>query len=451
VSQPARIGPPPTCYATSGDASIAYQVIGDAPVDVVLSLGYATHLDLQWESPLHAAFFDRISSFARLILFDKRGMGLSDPVGEVPTLEQRVDDVRAVMDAVGSDRAALFGQSEGGPMSVLFAATHPERVSALVLYGAMSRTTEAPDYPWASPAAALRESAAAFIAPYWGRDAEAMVELFAPSLVGTPGVAEFNARVERSAASPAMVQQVFEMYLDIDVRAILPTIRVPTLVLHRHGDRVVNRRAGRELASQIPGARYVELDGIDHVPWAGDADAILGEVEEFLTGERSTSDVDRVLATVMFTDIVGSTERAAELGDARWREVLETYQAAVERQLTRFRGHQVKTLGDGCLATFDGPARAIRCGHAITEVARASGLEVRIGVHTGEVELMGDDVGGIAVHIAARVGALAAAGEVLVSSTVRDLVAGSGIPFEDRGSRSLKGITDEWRLFAARA
>src|SRR6185436_1621876 len=283
-------------------------------------------------------FFERISSFSRLIIFDKRGTGLSDPVAEVPTLEERVDDVRAVMDAAGSERAVLFGISEGGPMSVLFAATHPDRVTALVLYGAMGRTTEAPDYPWASPADALRESAAEFIAPYWGRDAEVMVELFAPSLVGTPGVAEFNARLERSAASPAMVQQVFEMYLDIDVRAILPTIRVPTLVLHRRGDRVVNRRAGRELASQVPGARYVELEGIDHVPWAGDSEAILGEVEEFLTGARSMPDAERVLATVMFTDIVGSTQRAAELGDARWRDVLGSYQAAVERQVTRFRG-----------------------------------------------------------------------------------------------------------------
>jgi class 3 adenylate cyclase len=449
VSSQARIGPPPTHYATSGDVSIAYQVVGEAPLDLVLSLGYATHLDLQWESPLNAAFFDRLSSFARLILFDKRGMGLSDPVSEVPTLEQRVDDVRAVMDAAGSERAALFGVSEGGPMSVLFAATHPERATALVLHGAMGRTTEAPDYPWAAPADALLESAAEFLAPYWGRDAQGMVELFAPSLAGIPGVAEFTARLERSAASPAMVQKIFEMYLDIDVRAILPTIRVPTLVLHRHGDRVVNRRAGRELASQIPGARYVELDGIDHLPWAGDTEPVLGEIEEFLTGARSTPEADRVLATVMFTDIVGSTQRATELGDARWRDVLATYQAAVERQLARFRGRQVKTLGDGCLATFDGPARAIRCGHAITEVARSSGLEVRIGVHTGEVELIGDDVGGIAVHIAARVSELADAGEVLVSSTVRDLVAGSGIPFEDRGSRSLKGIADEWRLFAA--
>jgi pimeloyl-ACP methyl ester carboxylesterase len=440
---------PPTQYARSGDASVAYQVVGDGPIDLVLVLGFATHLEMQWEWPAFARFFERILSFSRLIVFDKRGTGLSDPVTEAPTLEQRVDDVRAVMDAAGSERAALFGISEGGPMSVLFAATHPERVTALVLYGAMGRTTEAPDYPWASPADALRESAAEFIAPSWGRDAEGMVELFAPSFGDDPEAVEFTARMERSAASPAMVQQIFEMFLDIDVRAILPTIRVPTLVLHRRGDRVVNRRAGEALAAQIPGARYVELSGIDHLPWAGDSEAVLGEIEEFLTGARSLPEPDRVLATVMFTDVVGSTERASELGDARWRELLAAYQAAVRRELTRFRGRQVKTLGDGCLATFDGPARAIRCGRAIAEAAGTLGLEVRVGLHAGEVELMDGDVGGIAVHIAARVGALAEAGEVLVSSTVKDLVAGSGIQFVDRGATQLRGIADEWRLFAA--
>jgi pimeloyl-ACP methyl ester carboxylesterase/plasmid stabilization system protein ParE len=438
-----------TRYAKSGDASIAYQVVGDGPIDVVLVLGFATHLELQWEMPPLAQFFERLASFSRLIVFDKRGSGLSDPVSGAPTLEQRIDDVRAVMDAAGSERAVLFGVSEGGPMSVLFAATHPERASSLVLYGAMGRTTEAPDYPWAAPAEALRESVAEFIAPYWGVDAEAMVELFAPSFASEPEAVDFTARMERSAASPAMVQQLFDMFLDIDVRAVLPTIHVPTLVLHRHGDRVVNRRAGEELASRIPGARYVELPGIDHLPWAGDAESVLGEIEEFLTGARSTPEPDRVLATVMFTDIVGSTERASALGDARWRALLAAHQTAVRGELQRFRGREVKTLGDGYLATFDGPARAIRCGQAIAEAARAAGLEVRIGLHSGEVEVMDEDVGGIAVHIAARVGALAGAGEVLVSSTVKDLVAGSGIAFVDRGTRELKGISDEWRLFAA--
>jgi pimeloyl-ACP methyl ester carboxylesterase len=440
---------PPTQYAKSGDASIAYQVVGDGPIDVVLVLGFATHLELQWESPPFARFFERVSSFARLIIFDKRGTGLSDPVTDVPTLELRIDDVRAVMDAADSERAALFGISEGGPMSVLFAATHPERVTSLVLYGAMGRTTEAPDYPWASPAEALRESTAEFIAPYWGQQAEGMVEIFAPSFAADPHAAEFEARMQRSAASPAMVQQIFEMFLDIDVRAVLPTIHVPTLVLHRHGDRVVNRRAGEELAAQIPNARYVELPGIDHLPWAGDSESVLGEIEEFLTGARSVAEPDRVLATVMFTDIVGSTQRAGEVGDARWRELLVGHQAAVRRELTRFRGREVKTLGDGYLATFDGPARAIQCGCAIAEAARSDGLEVRVGLHCGEVEVMGEDVGGIAVHIAARVGGLAAGGEVLVTSTVKDLVAGSGIQFVDRGAKQLKGIPDEWRLFAA--
>jgi class 3 adenylate cyclase len=313
----------------------------------------------------------------------------------------------------------------------------------------MGRTTEAPDYPWASPAEALRESAAEFLAPYWGQQAEGMVELFAPSLADDPRAAEFTARMERSAASPAMVQKIFEMFLDIDVRAVLPTIQVPTLVLHRRRDRVVNRRAGAELAARIPGSRYVELEGIDHLPWAGDSDAVLGEIEEFLTGTRSAEEPERVLATVMFTDIVGSTERAARLGDEGWRDLLASHQAAARRELTRFRGREVKTLGDGLLATFDGPARAIRCGQAMAAAARSLGLEVRVGVHTGEVELIGDDVGGIAVHIAARVGALAASGEVLASSTVKDLVAGSGLQFVDRGVSSLKGIVDEWRLFAA--
>ena len=449
MSQSERVGIPPTRYAQADDAAIAYQVIGDGPIDLVLVLGFVTHLDLQWESPMFAPFFDRIASFARLILFDKRGCGLSDPVRDVPTLEQRIDDVRAVMDAAGSKRAVLFGVSEGGPMSILFAASHPERVGALVLHGAMARTTEAPDYPWAPPAQALREAVDELIAPCWGRDAQQMVELFAPSIAGHPAAAEFTARMERSAASPAMVQQIFEMFLDIDVRAVLPAIHVPTLVLHRHGDLVVNRGAGRELAGQIPGAKYVELDGIDHLPWAGDADEVLGEIEEFLTGARSLPEPDRVLATVMFTDIVGSTERAAALGDARWRELLTTHHAAVAREVQRFRGREVKSLGDGCLATFDGPARAIRCGQAIVRSARSLDLEVRIGIHCGEVELIGDDVGGIAVHIAARVGALAGAGEVLVSSTIRDLVAGSGIAFENRGARQLKGIPEEWRLFAA--
>jgi class 3 adenylate cyclase/pimeloyl-ACP methyl ester carboxylesterase len=438
-------------YAKSGDASIAYQVTGDGPIDVVLVLGFATHVEIQWELPAFESFFNRIGSFARLILFDKRGTGLSDPVTEAPTFEQRIDDVRAVMDAAGSERAAFFGISEGGPMSILFAATHPDRVDALVLYGAMARTTEAPDYPWASPADALRESAAEFIAPNWGTRPEGMVELFAPSAAHIPGVIEFTGRMERSAASPAMVQQIFEMFLDVDVRAVLPAIHVPTLVLHRRGDRVVNYRAGRDLAGRIPGARYVELPGIDHLPWSGDAELVLGEIEEFLTGARSVPEPERVLATVMFSDIVGSTQRAQELGDERWRALLTEHQQTVRRELMRFRGREVKMLGDGCLSTFDGPARAIRCARAIVDASRTLGLELRIGLHCGEVELMDGDVGGIAVHIASRIGDVARTGEVLVSSTVKDLVAGSGIEFVERGPTQLKGIAEEWRLYAAGA
>jgi pimeloyl-ACP methyl ester carboxylesterase len=443
------MGTPPTQYAKSGDTSIAYQVVGDGPIDLVLVLGFATHIELQWEGAPFARFCERLGGFSRLILFDKRGTGLSDPVPEVPTLEQRVDDVRAVMDAAGSERAALFGVSEGGPMSIMFAATHPERATALVLHGAMARTTEAPDYPWATPAEALRESAAEFIAPNWGSDPTGIMELFAPSFAGDPRAMEITARLERNAASPAMVGQIFEMFLGTDVRDILPTIHIPTLITHRRGDRVVNWRAGRDLADRIEGSKYVELDGIDHLPWAGDSDAVVGEVQEFLTGARSAAEPDRVLATVMFTDICGSTERAAELGDAHWRDLLEAHQAAVRRDLERFRGREVKTLGDGSLATFDGPARAIQCGHAIAETARSLGLEERIGLHCGEVEVMDDDVGGIAVHIAARVGALAGPSEVLVTSTVKDLVAGSEIEFEERGAQRLKGVPDEWNLFAA--
>ena len=439
---------PPIQYANAGDVSVAYQVLGEGPVDLVLVPGFATHLELGWESPPYVRFIEGLASFSRLILFDKRGTGLSDPVARAPGLEERIDDVQAVMDACGSERAAIFGISEGGAMGVLFAATHPERVSTLVLHGAMARTTEAPDYPWASPADALREAGAEFLAPSWGRDGEVFIELFAPTLGTSPDAIAAVERLHRSSASPGMVGQIFEMFLNVDVREVLPSIHVPTLVLQRRGDRVVNWRAGRFLAERIEGSRYVELEGIDHLPWAGDSQAVLGEIEEFLTGTRSVPDPDRVLAAVMFTDVVGSTQRAAELGDTRWRGLLDSHQALLQRELDRHRGRQVKTLGDGMLATFDGPARAIQCGQAITEAARSAGLEVRIGIHCGEVELMNGDVGGIAVHIASRIGDLAGAGEVLVSSTVKDLVAGSGIDFEDRGDHELKGIPDRWRLLA---
>jgi len=437
---------PPTQYARSGDVSIAYQVVGDGPIDVVLVSGYVTHVEMIWDFPAAVRMIERLSSFARLIMFDKRGTGMSDPVEGAPILEERIDDVRAVMEAAGSQRAVLLGASEGVPMCLLFAATHPELVSALVLYGGMARSTWAPDYPWASPADALLESSME-MAPYLLEGAA--LEVMAPSLADDPQARQAFARFQRYATSPSMLQQNFLMFLDIDVRAILPSVEVPTLVLHRRGDMAVNRRAAEWMAGQIPGAKYVELPGTDHIMYAGDTDRLLDEIEEFLTGGRRAVEIDRVLATVMFTDIVDSTQRASAMGDRAWRDLLDAQNDVLRHELTRFRGHEIKTLGDGMLATFDGPARAIRCALAMTEAVRPLGIEVRVGLHTGEVELVGDDdVAGIAVHIAARVGAKAGAGEVLVSGTVKDLVAGSGIGFADRGEHELKGIPDVWRLFA---
>jgi class 3 adenylate cyclase len=374
---------------------------------------------------------------------------LSDPVTGAPTLEERIDDVRAVMAAVGSEHAALLGVSEGVPMVILFAASHPQMVSALVLYGGMARTTWAEDYPWATPADALIESSMEMM-PYMNEGA--MLEVMAPSIADDEGARARYARFLRYAATPAMLVQNFMMFLKIDVRPLLPAIQVPTLVLHRRGDRAVNRRGAEWMASQIARARYVELPGVDHMVYAGDTDALLDEVEEFLTGVRRHTEVDRIVTTVMFTDIVASTRHAAEMGDRKWRELLERHTSAVRHELARFRGREIKSLGDGTMATFDGPARAIRCGLAVTEAMEALGIELRVGLHTGEVEILDDeDVGGIGVHIAARVGALAGAGEVLVSGTVKDLVAGSGIQFEERGEHVLKGVPDTWRLFAVRA
>ena len=436
---------PTTRYARSGDVSIAYQVVGDGPIDVVLVPGYIMHVELIWEIPTAVHILERMASFARVIMFDKRGGGLSDPVVGAPTLEERMDDVRAVMEAVGSEQAAILGSSEGVPMSILFAATYPQKVSALVLYGGMARSTWAPDYPWASPADALIESSEA-MAPHLYEGA--IVEVMAPSLADVPFARELFAKLQRYSASPSMLDQLFRMFLDIDVRPVLPTIDVPTLVLHRRGDRAVNYQASKWMAEQIPGAKYVELAGIDHAMFAGDIDAVVDEIEELLTGVRRTTEVDRVLATVMFTDIVDSTKRASAMGDRAWRALLDAQNDVLRRELARYRGREVKMLGDGILATFDGPARAIRCARAMTEAVRPLDIEVRVGLHTGEVELVGDDVAGIAVHIAARVGALAGASEVLVSGTVKDLVAGSGIGFADRGEHVLKGIPDQWRIHA---
>lgn len=444
------ISMPNTQYARSGDLSIAYQVVGDGPIDVVWVPGFVSHVELIWEMPPAARIIERLASFSRLIMFDKRGTGLSDPVDGSPTLEDRIDDLRAVMEAAGSRQAVVVGVSEGVPMSILFAATHPEMVSALVLYGGMARSTWAPDYPWATPTDALLESSAELLPHLYDG---AVLEIMAPSLADDPQARQMFARFQRYAASPAMLQQNMLMFLDIDVRAVLPTLDVPTLVIHRRGDQTVNRRAAEWMAAQIQGATYVELPGNDHLPFAGDSDAILDEIEEFLTGVRRETEIDRVLATVMFTDIVDSTKRASAMGDRAWRDLLDAQNAVLRHELGRFRGNEIKTLGDGMLATFDGPARAIRCGLAITEAVKSLGINVRVGLHTGEVELVGGaspggDVAGIAVHIAARVGALAGTDEVLVSGTVKDLVAGSGIAFSERGEHVLKGIPDQWRLFA---
>jgi pimeloyl-ACP methyl ester carboxylesterase len=441
--------PPPVQYAQSDGLHIAYRVVGEGDRDLVYVGGFMTHLDLDWENPAMAHFLEGLSSFSRLILFDKRGTGLSDRAVDFATLEERMDDVRTVMDAVGSERAVLMGISEGAPMCILFAATYPERTDALILYGGMARSTEGPDYPWAPPKDALGESASELIIPlvYSGED----IEIWAPSLADDAPAKEWLGRYRRAAASPDGMQALTTLFLEIDVRHALPTLQVPTLVLHRHGDRVVNRRAGQWMADQIAGARYVELEGPDHLPWAGDADAIVEEVREFLTGERVAAEPDRVLATVMFTDIVSSTQRAAAMGDRRWRDALDAHDAAIRRQLVAFRGREVQTTGDGFLATFDGPARGIRCGRAIVEAALELGMEVRVGLHTGEVEMRGDDIGGVAVHIGQRVSALAQASEIMVSSTVKDLVAGSGIEFESRGEHELKGVPGRWQLFSVKA
>jgi pimeloyl-ACP methyl ester carboxylesterase len=438
---------PETKYADSDGVSIAYQVIGDGPIDLVCVPGFISHLEFSWELPAYARFLGRLASFSRLIMFDKRGTGLSDRVSdkELPTLEQRMDDVRAVMDAVGSRRAALFGVSEGGPMCALFAATYPERTAALAMYGAYAVGTRAPGYPWArTPSQWLATTT--LLRNTWG--GSMAVRYVAPSMARDKQFKHWFAANFRSSASPGAAASFMRMNAAVDIRNILPAISTPTLVLHRRDDPVCHVREGRFLADRIAGARFVELPGRDHYPMVGDSDAILDEVEEFVTGARSAHGADRVLATVLFTDIVDSTARAAQLGDRKWRDLLEAHNAVVRRELGRFRGREVNTEGDSFLATFDGPARAIRCASAIVDSVRQIGLDVRAGLHTGECELMGDDIGGIAVHIGARVKAQARPGEVLVSSTVKDLVAGSGIEFRSRGAHTLKGVPDEWCLFA---
>lgn len=436
---------PETRYASSGDASIAYQVVGEGEFDLVVAYPFISHLDLLWESPLQARFIGRLASFARVLVFDRRGVGLSDPIEGAPTLEERMDDVRAVMDAADSERAALLGMSEGATMCMLFAATYPERTSALVLWGAMARSTATDDYPWASPKQAVIEAQEQLIAPLWGTGAT--IDIFSPSLAGDDRAREMQARFERQAASPGRVRQLVAMFLDTDVREAVPLIQVPTLILHRRGDMAVNIGAARWLAERIEGSRKVELEGVDHFPWVGDCARAVAEIQTFLTGVGPVPVVERALATVMFTDIVSSTDQLSELGDARWRELLEEHHEMVRGSLERFGGHEVKTTGDGFLATFDGPTRGVQCAHAVLAAAPSIGLELRAGLHTGEIELIGDDIGGLAVHIAARISALAASGKVLVSRTVRDLIVGSGIELEPLGRRTLKGVPDEWEVY----
>jgi class 3 adenylate cyclase len=443
---------PETHYARSGDVNIAYQVLGDGAFDLVFVPGSISHVELVWQVPAWAAFNRRLASFSRLILLDKRGTGMSDRVPGAPMLETRMDDVRAVMDAVGSERAALLGLSEGGSMSALFAATYPDRTWALVLSGAPPRVMWAPDYPWGWTEEDYRR-ACEEEDRRWGEPAfmKEVVRGVAPSLDDTN--IEALATLFRQTASPGAWTALNLMNMEIDVRPVLPAIRVPTLVLNRADEAATLRDGSRFMARHIPGARHVEFPGTDHAPFSGDVDSYVGELQRFLNetwAERAWEETepDRVLATVLFTDIVGSTAKAAELGDARWRELLSQHHALIRRQLVRFRGTELDTAGDGFFASFDGPARAIRCACAITEAVKELGLEVRAGLHTGECERLNGKVGGIAVHIGARVAKEARPGEVLVSSTVRDLVAGSGLQFDDRGAAELKGVPGEWRLFS---
>lgn len=439
---------PKTQYAKSGDLHIAYQVTGEGPLDLVYVPGWVSHLEHAWEEPANARFLRRLASFTRLITFDKRGTGMSDRDAGLPTLEERMDDVRAVMDAVRSERAAIFGTSEGGNMCVLFAATYPERTEALVTFGVWAKRVWSEDYPWA-PTPEEREEWYRMLDREWGDPAE--LQTLAPSRAGDEAFADWWARYLRIGASPRAAQILGRTNTQIDVRHVLPTIGVPALVLHRSGDLDVKIDEARYIADRIPGARFVELPGGDHMINAGDVDAVADEIEEFLTGSRPTPESDRVLVTVFFLDVVGSTDRAAELGDRGWLGLLERFRATVRGELTRYRGREVDTAGDGFLAVFDGPARAVRAALAVRDAVGTLGLAVRAGLHTGEVQLAEDGVTGIAVHIAARVMDQAGPSEVVVSRTVTDLVAGSGLRFQDRGERELRGVPGRWRLFTASA
>jgi class 3 adenylate cyclase len=438
---------PETLYARSGDVNIAYQVVGEGELDLVYVPGWVSNVEYVWTYPPLEHFLRRLATFSRLILFDKRGTGLSDAVAldKLPTLEQRMDDVRAVLDAVGSERAALFGHSEGGAMCMLFAATHPERVKALVLLSVYAKRLRSDDYPWA-PTAEEREAEARGLEERGWADVD--TGYYAPSRLDDREFDRWLRGWLRNGASPRAAAALLRMNSRIDVREVLPTIGVPTLILHRTDDRDVKPEEGRYIAERIAGARFVELPGDEHVIAAGEVDRLADEIEQFLTGSRPAPEADRVLTTLLFTDIVGSTDRAVALGDREWRDLLDRHHALVRAELERHRGREIDTAGDGFLATFDGPARAVRCACAIRDAVRTVSLEVRAGVHTGEVQLRGDGVAGIAVHAGARIAALAGAGEVLVSRTVTDLTAGSGLVFEPRGEHELKGVPGPWQVYA---
>jgi class 3 adenylate cyclase len=438
---------PETRYALSGDVHIAYQVVGDGPIDLLWVPTWVWQIEHVWEQPWIARAFRRMASFARVIMFDRRGSGLSDPVLGAPTLEEQMDDVVAVMDAVGSERAAVMAMLEAGSMACLFAATHPERTGALVLYEATPRMTKAPGYEWPLTREE-RESRIESLREQWGTG-DWVMGMSSP-LGSTDGtVREWSAKLERLAASPGTAVSLFKMHSDTDVRPVLPSIQAPTLVAHRPGDKFIDIRHSRYIAEHVPGAKLVELPGAYTLPFGPGQEELLDHLEEFLTGARHAPDPERILATVMFSDIVDSTRRAAEMGDRRWRGVLESIDGSIDRALERYRGRAIKKMGDGLLATFDGPARGIHCATAIRDAAKDDfGLEMRSGLHTGEIELIGSDVGGIAVHIGARVEACAEPGEILVSGTVKDLVVGSGLEFLDRGEQELKGVPGAWRLWA---
>jgi len=435
-------------YAQSGDLQIAYEVVGDGPIDVVFVFDWVSHLELNWEDPRTERFLRRFTQYGRLIMFDMRGVGLSDPVEQPPPLEVWMDDVTAVMDAAGSERAAMVGHGHGGQLAAVFAATHPERTTALVTVNAYARLLRADDYPWGLPPVAQERFRQA-VETTWGTGLSLLY--IAPDVAKEDELLTLDllSRMERAGGTPRRAAQKQDFVMAVDIRDVLPAVTVPTLVVQTATGRLVRPGHGRYLAEHIPGAKYLELPGDGHWPWiTGDADAFMDGVEEFLTGAKPHAELDRVLMTVAFTDIVGSTEMAVRLGDRKWKELLEVHDSVAQREVAAGRGRLVKSTGDGVLATFDGPARAIRAVQGIERGVAPLGLRVRGGVHCGEVEIRGDDVGGIAVHTAARVAGLAGAGEVLVSSTVRDLVAGSGLEFDDRGSHLLKGVPGEWRLFA---